>query len=204
MISICVGIRNRSHNLIDFVITSMNECDWRDQLELSVFDCHSDDIEDLNKLIIHSWKGKLIYTKSDIKFTRSISFNNAIKQSTNDKIFRCDADMSLPKDFVGQYESNVSEDKVWFPVCFSLKENARRKISSDFGNWRWTGQGMVGIYKNNFIELGCLDEKYAKWGKEDNEFFDRCKKKYTIINKPCDGLFHNWHSDELKTKFDNT
>ena len=148
--------------------------------------------------------GKLVYTKSDIKFTRSISFNNAIKQSTSDKIFRCDADMSLPKDFVKKYENNVAVNKVWFPVCFSLKENAIREILPENGIWRWTGQGMVGIYKNNFIELGCLDEKYTEWGKEDNEFFDRCKKKYIIINKQCNGLYHNWHPDELKTKFENT
>lgn len=190
-ISICVGIKNRTLSLIDNLITSLNDCNNKEQLELSIYDCGSTDIDSLYEIVRTYWKGRLVYYKEDRPFERSYSFNRAVEQSSYDYIFLCDADITIPVDFINQYYYNVYPDKCWFPICFSLARDKDRIISEENGWWRETGYGMVGLSKKNFLEVKGLNEDYKKWGGEDNDFYNRIP--FIKVRNKCIGLFHNWH-----------
>lgn len=200
MISICVGIRNRSEQFLNCLVKSLSSCKKNDFLELSIVDCHSDDVAGLSDLIRKKWNGKIKYTNSSKPFTRSSSLNDAVKQTINDLLFLCDADMLLPHDFVLQFLRNVDQNKIWFPICFNLNDRAKPIIDKQNGVWRPTGHGMVGITKFDYIRVGGLDEIFNKWGGEDNEFFQRCSRNSKIVRERCKGLFHVWHQNDAKFK----
>lgn len=204
-ISICVGIKNRSHQLLNYLLTSLQKIDSKELIDLSIYDCGSDDVPHLEVEIKKLWGGSLTYIVNDIKFSRTLSFNRAVKQSPSNFIFLCDADMTLPIDFINQYWANVSTEACWFPICFSLYKDKLSEIKKENGWWRTTGTGMVGISKDNFLSIGGLDEKYKTWGGEDDDLFNRCKLKNFKINRAnCLGLFHNWHaykSDDINNRW---
>lgn len=193
-ISICVGIKNKSFELFEYLISSMKECIDKDRLSLSIFDCGSNDINNLKIEIEKNWTGKLYFCSEDLTFTRSYSFNRAVKQSNANYVFLCDVDMTLPINFIKLFEDNVSNSSVWFPICFSLARGKERKIDVNNGWWRDSGFGMVGIKKSLYIEMNGLNEEFIKWGGEDNDFYNRTK---VLKNRnKCIGLFHNWHFSE--------
>lgn len=191
-ITICVGIKNRSKPLVDYLIESMNNCIDKHFLSLSIFDCNSNDTENLENLIKAKWDGELQFSKEDISFSRSYAFNKAIMQSCSDYVFICDADMTLPTDFVHLFKYNVNKNKTWFPICFSLVKGRPRVIDEELnGWWRVNGFGMVGIYKKKLYDIGFLNEKFKDWGGEDNDLYNRIRGEK--IRSNCIGLFHNWH-----------
>lgn len=204
-ISICVSTKNRSYQILNHLIPSLNICANKDLIDLSLYDCGSDDVPDLEKEIRDKWTGTLVYKNNNIVFHKTLSVNNAVKQSFSDFIFLCDADMTLPIDFVDQYWANVSTEMCWFPICFSLYKDKPKDIKTENGWWRATGTGMVGISKYNFLSIGGLDEKFKTWGGEDDDFLNRCKVKGFKINRAnCTGLYHNWHaykSDEVSKRW---
>jgi glycosyltransferase involved in cell wall biosynthesis len=190
-ITICVGIKNRTFFLIKCLIRSMNKCKLKENLELSIFDCCSDDVDNIKEKILENWKGILFFKQENVAFTRSYTFNKAVENSNSEFIFLCDADMYLPEDFVEQFYKNVSQDKTWFPICFSLLKNKPLIENESNGWWREYGFGMVAITKKVFYESGCLNNVFSEWGGEDNDLYERVKTKK--IREKCFGLFHCWH-----------
>lgn len=192
-IAVCVGVKNRSQSLLANLIASMNECLQKDHLVLSLVDCGSNDIPSLETAVESHWRGNLVFAALDEKFTRTSTLNKAIEQCGTGKLFLCDSDMTLPVDFVKQYNWHVSKQTAWFPICFDLFENKPQIICDNCGTWRYTGYGMVGILLENFRKLGGLDERFITWGKEDYDFYLRSKQRLSIRRYECRGLFHNWH-----------
>jgi len=198
-VTICVGIKNRTYFLVKCLIDSAKNCVHCENLEFSIFDCGSDDVEDLSKVIKENWSGNFHLKRENVNFSRSYSFNRAVENSKTEYVFLCDADMILPKDFLEHFFKNVSNEKSWFPICFSLLKNQPLGIDeTKNGWWRDAGYGMVGITKKNFLNLGGLSEKYKIWGGEDNDFYNRLKTKK--IRSKCAGLFHSWHCSEYNIR----
>lgn len=193
MITICVGIYNRTPNLLNCLVASMNECVHNDHLALSVYDCNSTDVSDLKSEIEKAWKGRLVFCCEDRKFSKTYAVNKAVFQSDTNKIFVCDTDMTLPSEFVELYNKFVRKNTVWFPICFSLLNGKERRIAVGNGWWRGEGFGMVGILKDNYKFMGGLDLRFDKWGREDDDFFVRAHVYFKVIRRKCPGLFHNWH-----------
>jgi glycosyltransferase involved in cell wall biosynthesis len=193
-ISICTGLKNRTANYLDFVLTSISAMKNPELIELSIFDCGSEDAEYLEREIRRRWKGKLVFTKEETDFTRAYSFNRAIAQSSNQLIFATDADMSLPPDLVKQCNSYVSWESVWFPVCFYLYENRPAIIAPENGEWFPVGKGMFAATKAQFEQAGCYDTKYKSWGSEDVDLWLRFFKAGILpLRTRCKGLFHHYH-----------
>ena len=189
-ISICIGIYNRSQLFLNQFLESLKNAEHKQLIELSVFDCGSDDIKDLETEIKNNWNGKLKFTSQHIKFTRAFSFNQAVKQCTSDIIFICDADMNIPKDIVSICNHFTSEKLVWYPIVFYKSKN-----ENENGHWmQYGGKGMLACYKSEFEKVGKLDETFTEWGREDDELWERFMKKgYHIIRNRQKGLIHNWH-----------
>lgn len=193
-ISICTGLKNRSENYLNYVLASVLQMEHRELIELSIFDCQSSDIPELEKKIMEKWNGKLVFTAEKCDFARAFTFNRAIAQASNELIFAADADMTLPKNLVVQCNKFVSKKTVWFPICFDLNENKPAIISDENGAWRLAGRGMFSAYKWQFYRVGKYDEKFKTWGGEDDDLWKNFYLKgFMPIRNRCKGLFHNYH-----------
>ena len=159
-ISVCVGIKNRSHNLLSHLIPSLNACANLDCIELSVFDCGSDDVQNLVQEIRKAWKGKLVYAEVPQNFARSISFNAAVKQASNNLILVCDADMSVPIDVLEKVNRYSGKYSAWFPQIWFTHQDGTGHFMSE-------GTGIMASQRQQFLDLGGYDESITDWGKED-------------------------------------
>jgi len=206
-ISICIGIRNRFKSFGHNLLSSLNLMESKDKIELCVVDWLSDDIENLQEYIKNYTNNiisikyiKLLKDDFYVKrqhYNRAYCLHQALKLSTNKKVFLCDIDMTLPIDFVKQFNENVDINKIWFPICFTLNRNKPRIISDTNGRWRTWGYGMVGIMKEDYFNIGGYSFNYLQWGKEDNDFYKKVKGSGLIISRErCEGLFHNFHGYE--------
>jgi glycosyltransferase involved in cell wall biosynthesis len=193
-VSICTGIKNRTSPYLEYVLPSILKMHHPHLIEISVFDCGSEDVEALRKKIKEQWQGRLRFVSEDHPFTRAYAFNRAIDQASNELIFAADADMTLPKDLVAQCNRFVTAKTVWFPVCFSLFENKPAIISKENGAWRPVGKGMFAATKKQFEQAGKYDTRYKTWGLEDIDLWiSFFKAEIVPIRTKCKGLIHHWH-----------
>ncbi|MFI5222257.1 MAG: galactosyltransferase-related protein [Bacteroidia bacterium] len=189
-VSICTGIYNRSDMYLNHFLESLQHVKYPELIELSAFDCGSDDVMNLENEIRKKWKGKLKFTSEKIKFARAYSFNKAADQSSAEIIFICDADMDIPENIVSLCNHFTSGKLVWYPIMFYLRDKTKKN-----GHWmQHEGKGMLACRKNEFNKVGKLNEKFTEWGREDDELWERFMKAgYRIIRNRQSGLIHNWH-----------
>jgi hypothetical protein len=197
-ISICVGIKNRSDIFLKNFIQSLNNCKNLHLIELSVYDCKSTDIPDLETAIRNNFKGNLIFKSEDIPFSRAKAFNKSVLQSTNNLIFICDADFSIPSNIVSLVNKFTKFNSIWFPIVFYLYKNKPEFYSKSNGEWmQWGGKGILACQKVDFLKIGMIDETFIQWGGEDEELWLRFHKNhYTIIRSKNKKLLHHWHPSE--------
>jgi glycosyltransferase involved in cell wall biosynthesis len=201
-ISICTGLKNRSSNYLDIFLESVSKLEHKKLIELSVFDCASDDIFNLETEIRKKWKGKLVFNRQKVRFSRSFAFNKAVVQCNNSLVFICDADMSLPKNLVKQCNLFVISKNVWFPICYNLNKGYRFGSKKIKGQWYPVGKGMFGSRKSDFINIGMYNESIIEWGGEDWELWFRFYQNgfYPYRNKQK-GLYHHYHKSLKPVKF---
>lgn len=194
-VSICVGIYNRSEIFMNGFLNSISKVKNQNLIELSVFDCGSIDVVNLEAEIRKKWNGNLVFSKEKIKFTRASAFNKAVEQSTSEIIFVCDADMNIPEDIVSICNHYTSKKLVWYPIVFYVLKDMPPIISKAYGHWmQHGGKGMFASRKSEFYNVGKLNESFTEWGKEDDDLWERFMKSgYKIIRNREDGLIHNWH-----------
>ena len=194
-ISICVGIYNRSEIFVYGFLNSLQNVKNKNLIELSVFDCGSNDVENLELEIRKKWNGNLVFNQERIKFTRAKSFNKAVEQSSSEIIFVCDADMNIPEDIVSICNHYTSKKLVWYPIVFYVMKDMPPIISNSYGHWmQFGGKGMFASHKSEFLKVGKLNESFTEWGREDDDLWERFMKNgYKIIRNRQAGLIHNWH-----------
>lgn len=194
-VSICTGISNRSENYLKHTLESINLMSHSHLIEISVYDCGSTDMADLENEILKRWNGRLVYTRENIKFSRSYAFNKAIEQCSNEIIFICDADMSLPKNLVELCNAYTGAKRVWYPIYFFLFPNKQMKISKENGTWEQYGsKGMFAALKSSFNNVGRFNETFTTWGHEDTELWERFHKAgFCVIRNRQQQFFHHWH-----------
>lgn len=193
-VSICTGLKNRSSNYLNIVLESVLKMDHPELIEISVFDCASDDIVLLEELIRKKWKGKMTFSSQNVAFNRSFAFNRAIEQSKHPIVFVSDADMSLPSNLVLLCNRFVFAKNVWFPICFHLNADKSPNYANENGTWYPVGKGMFAANKSDLINIGMYSETFTQWGGEDWELWLRFYKYgfYPFRNKQR-GLFHHYH-----------
>jgi glycosyltransferase involved in cell wall biosynthesis len=198
-VSICTGIKNRTSQYLDFVLPSILKMHHPHLIEISVFDCGSEDVELLAKKIKEKWKGKLVFHTEAVPFSRSYAFNRAIDQSSNSLFFAADADLSLPVNLVELCNKFVTPKTVWFPVCFFLFENKPAFVSKENGEWFQESKGMFAARKGQFIKAGKFDLRYKTWGLEDIDLWISFFKAGIVpIRNRCKGIIHHWHPSAKK------
>lgn len=194
-ITICTGIYNRSDNYLNHLLQSINQAKHQHLITLSVFDCNSNDIADLETAIRKHWQGDLIFNSENTKFSRAYTFNKAVSQSTTDIVFICDADLSLPKNIVAYCNFFTAPKRVWYPIFFFLYKNKPAIIAKQNGEWEQYGsKGMLACLKQDWENIGGLNQAYTVWGKEDTELWENFhKQQYTIVRNRAH-ILHHWHS----------
>jgi glycosyltransferase involved in cell wall biosynthesis len=193
-ISICTGIKDRTSQYLDYMLPSILKMAHQDLVEISIYDVGSEDVTFLEQRIKELWKGKLVFNSDPQPFTRSVSFNSAIEQSSNELFFACDADMSLPEDLVYLCNRFVTSKTAWFPIVFDLFENKPSVFSRKNGKWRQVGKGMFASTKQHFLEAGKYNTIYTQWGWEDIDLWISYFKAGIVpLRTKCKGLMHHWH-----------
>ena len=135
-ITICTGLKNRSNNYINILLESLNKCDHKDLIHLSIYDCGSNDVSNLLSSIQEKWKGEVTYETENIDFSRSYTFNKALKQSKTELLFACDADMELPSNLIELINKYAPQIKL--VICSSAPENVvQRAIEAKFDMYWW-------------------------------------------------------------------
>ena len=194
-ITICTGTYNRSGNYLNHLLQSIKAAKHQHLIEISVFDCNSNDVEDFKTEIQKQWKGKLIFNSEPIKFSRSYTFNKAVAQSETNLVFICDADLSLPKNIVESVNFFTAKNRVWYPIFFFLYNNKPAVIAKQNGEWEQYGsKGMLSCLKQDWEAIGGLNETFTTWGNEDTELWERFHKNgFTIVRNRAK-ILHHWHS----------
>lgn len=194
-VSICVGISNRSRLLLDKFIPGLNEVKDKHLVELSVFDCGSTDVPQLEAEIRKLWKGKLVFRSEPVAFARAHTFNRAVTQSHHPIVFICDGDFSVPRNIVSLCNRYTQGRMVWFPIVFYLYKNKPEFYSPANGEWmQWGGKGILATKRLHFEQVGMLNEKFVTWGQEDDELWERYyQNRYWICRSRCRHLLHHWH-----------
>ncbi|MEN9739146.1 MAG: hypothetical protein RLZZ318_1180 [Bacteroidota bacterium] len=160
-VSVCVGLMNRSKAFKEQLLASLMQVSDPSKIELSIVDCNSTDEPDLLGFLKTHWKGQLVYTKSNLPFSRSRIFNLAVRQSHHDLVFVCDADIALPPQFLAQMNQYCRPYQAWFPEVMLLDETGLPiRYCSE-------GVGMLGCLRQQFDSSKGYDESIVEWGKED-------------------------------------
>lgn len=194
-VSICIGIKNRSSLLVKHLIGSLNQSPYKKWIELSILDCGSDDVENLEHLIRTHWNGDLVFRQEKRDFARAYAFNRAVEQCHHEIIFLCDADFSVPWHLPVLTHRMTLGKAIWFPIVFYLYKHCPDFYHPNHGEWmQWGGKGLVACKKSDFKQIGGLNESFVTWGQEDDEFWERCYKNGNwIVRNRERGLLHHWH-----------
>lgn len=198
-ITICIAVKNRSDVLLR-LIASVKQCDDNDKLRLSVFDCGSNDVDDLHSKIERAWNKRsgLTFASEPMVFNKSTVVNNAVRQARTENVFLCDADMLFPKNHVWQYYYRVWNGRAWFPICFNLGKERPTRMSAENGDWRLAGTGNVGITKTDFNRIGGLDERFTSYGGEDMDLYNRACSKIQVIRDKYPEFYHIEHDRDTE------
>jgi glycosyltransferase involved in cell wall biosynthesis len=195
-ITICTGIYNRSDNYIHRLLESINQAEHPELIELSIVDCHSNDIDNLKEAIQQKWKGKLHFNFDNGTFARSRTFNKAVAQATTNIVFICDADLSLPPNIVQLCNNYVAPKQLWYPIYFFVYNKRPAIANRHNGIWEQYGsKGMFACLKTDYENIGGLNESYTTWGHEDTELWERFHQaRYVIIRNQQPNFMHHWHN----------
>ncbi len=194
-ISICVGLYNRNDSFLSAFLPSLCKCRFPELIELSVYDCGSEDIEKLRVEIQKTFKGKWVLNSETVPFSRAFSLNKAVSQSSNQKLFICDADFSIPENIVSLCKRYTIGRTAWFPIVFYLYKNKPTQFAKKNGEWMiWGGKGVLACNRKHFVEAGQFNENYKTWGYEDEDLWLRFYKAgISVIRTRCKALLHHWH-----------
>lgn len=188
---VCTGNLNRSTHLLEVLIPSLlRASQGTGHIALSVADCGSDDVADLEAEIRRRWKGTLYFSRVQEPFARARAFNRAVKQSLEPHVMLCDADMEVPEDLLHSVQRFVHARCAWFPVCRHML------AAPPATEWKYlsAGTGICVLRREHFETLGGLNEAYTQWGHEDWDFFFRCYRHGIMpLRTRAFGLVHHYH-----------
>jgi glycosyltransferase involved in cell wall biosynthesis len=203
-LSVCIGNFNRNQMILSYLLPSLNRLDNAKNIELVLVDFGSDDFLELQKILKNEWKGGLKIVQLQEPFTRARAINTAVLAATEEIVFICDADFSLPKKLIKYCHRYTYCGSVWFPIVFYLYKDKPAMFGKHNGEWlQWGGKGILAIKREKFLEMNGLDERFKSWGGEDEEFWIRCHRQgLVVIRNRCKKMLHHWHPS-FNPKFRN-
>lgn len=219
MISICTVFYpwwrkyDRTDEIFDVLIKSMNNCVDKDKLELSIVDGGVEDVWDdkrnrkhdpvkfLERICKH-WHGNLKYSlDSEVIHRRPMNkrsfwvaraIDRSVQQSSSDRILTVGIDIELPQNFVEVYNNWVAPGKVLVFHCWHLRRDMPREHMKGMGNWRGTF-GITGCMKEDYISIGGAEGTGKIKDRADSLRYLRLKDKFDLKHIKAEGTFHIDH-----------
>lgn len=149
----------------------------------------------------------VVATSSVLKFSRSSNINQMHKLVRHGARFLVvDVDMSLTASVLQNTLRYVKPGTVYFPIVWSkysprFVARVQREMTTNIfpysgweGAWRIHGFGMFALHQQDLARFP-MNESFAGWGGEDNEFYERVKGGFnmSIVREKEPGLVHVWH-----------
>lgn len=211
MISICcpfypwTRIEDRTEELFEVLIPSLNRVDQSDQVELVILHLGNRDIwgkgrkHDIGEFTIRlesklkikfmlnrSWN--CIHPGPPEKLWLSKAQNETIKYISSDRFLCIGIDIEVPPNIVDLFNSRVRSGLVWIVTMAHVDRDR------NFINWRDQANGMIGMLKTDYFDLGGCDESMIRT-KYDNHFSKMASRsgKLKIIKERIEGVNHVQH-----------
>jgi hypothetical protein len=203
MLSICTTVKNRSLVATDSgVLRLFPKCVESivaahtaiDDLELVVADWESDDWP------LDQWLPDAVTTlalqlvQMEGGFSRGRGLNAAARAASGDMLFFTDADCLICPLVIEKSVRYMREGKAFFPVLYSFDGPDHCG-----GWWRHSGYGNATVTRDTYQHAGGWPE-YDKWGKEDDDFYERVSGVASVVREEVPGFFHQWHPEDLLWK----
>lgn len=172
------------------------------ELEIVVSDFESEDIDlDEFKSLIEG-RAKALGKNLSFKivrmtglFSRGLALNKALAVTSYDNVFTLDADCVTTEAFWGLAKEQIELSNIYYPIPWIYEDPEHRT-----GKWMVGSYGMV-IFNKTLLKAPDPYLVFYHYGYEDNAFFNLLRELAPIKRKNCKELLHNWHPDELRTKF---
>jgi hypothetical protein len=120
--------------------------------------------------------------------------NAAASATGGEYLFFIDSDALISESVVHRGIQVVQQEKAFFPILYSYTDSQHQD-----GYWREAGFGHCMINKKVFEDVGGWPE-YNSWGREDVDFSERVAQRTAIVRERAEGLFHQWHPDDIDFK----
>lgn len=229
MISICTIFYpwwrqyDRTEEIFDALIGSMNKCKDKHLLELSVIDGgvldvwgrrekREHDVVKFEERLRNKWKGKLKYSLDDTvihyrskgrkSFWVARAIDLAVKQASYEKILTIGIDCELPSNIIEVINNWVDPGKVLVLHCFHIRRDFPRVHKPYFGGWR-SANGITAIMKKDYLAVGGSEKTGMIKDKSDSLRYKKLKKTYNLKEIRAVGLFHVDHPgcNERRSEF---
>ncbi len=211
MISICcpfypwTRLQDRTDELFEVLIPSLNRIEKKDQVELVILHMGNRDIwgfnrkhsiSDFRDRVADAWDGNLLINLSwncihpgpPLLLWLSKAQNEMIRYITNDRFLTIGIDIEVPPNIVDLYNDWVKPGVVWVVIMAHVDRDR------NFINWRDRANGMIGMMRQDYFDLGGCDESYIRT-KYDNHFAKRISRSenYRFIREKVKGVNHVQH-----------
>jgi hypothetical protein len=217
MISICTIFYpwwrsfDRTEEIFDVLIDSMNKCKDKDLLELSVIDGGVFDIwgkerkhnaAKFEQRLSNEWKGKLKYSldKSVIHYrsnerkafwvARAIDL--AVKQASYEKVLTIGIDCEMPHNIIEVINNWVDYGKVLVFNCFHIRRDFPRIHEPHYGGWR-SARGITAVMKQDYLAIGGAEDTGMIKDRADSLRYLKLKEVYDLKEIREPGMFHVDH-----------
>uniref|UniRef100_A0A7M5XCJ4 Hexosyltransferase n=1 Tax=Clytia hemisphaerica TaxID=252671 RepID=A0A7M5XCJ4_9CNID len=138
--------------------------------------------------------------KEPVKFNKVKALNYGIKHVENENsiIFILDLHLQLPLNIFDRIKKMTVQGRTSYnPTLLKLACGEHEEYTKlEKSEWLDYGTGMMAMYKNDWEEIGCYNEKLfgTKWGGEDWEVMDRMVAKgYYIVHQRLPRFYHLHH-----------
>jgi glycosyltransferase involved in cell wall biosynthesis len=132
-----------------------------------------------------------------LPFHKTRALNILAECAESDVLAFLDADMLVPHNYDEIVLANTKPGQAYFPICFSLHKDKPPLIDPANGWWRKTGYGNCSFMREDFYKIGRWDERFRRWGREDDDMFNRASRFLKVVRAECPGLFHQWHDTSM-------
>lgn len=186
MNSVATSIMNRNGRVVR-CLRSWVEWEGCDELVLVDWSSRRPVEEFLNKQKFFNKKIKIIRVDAEKYFSRSKSFNLAVRNCTYNNIIKIDIDYVLTNKKI--LEKHLKK-------AFQPKSFAHSSTGSHL-------TGFCAFNAEDFEKIGGYNEALEDWGYEDEDLYSRLAKSGLSefhIKKPKEFLFHIPHSNALSVK----
>ena len=215
-LSVCVPFypwyreHDRTSEVFDVLIKGLNKCDRVESMELCILDAGVVDVWGRGRIhysrkfqvdLARSFKGHVNYKfdegsihyddKGIPRFWVAKAVDNAVRNSSSDRILIFGIDCYASSDLMDRYDKNVSKGIAWVILAYNIPAFTKFEKGGVHSGWH-TAKGIVGILKKDYFRVGGYNPQYIK-DKCDSDFYVRIAQKFKLVMNKENGFFHVNH-----------